>query len=65
MSMRAACLVNVIAQQHHQHNSVAFEDQLFEAMLWSDPRPIQGRQLSARGAGVEFGQVCVSPCSTD
>ncbi|KAG5179686.1 serine/threonine protein phosphatase [Tribonema minus] len=34
----------------------AFEDQLFEAMLWSDPRPIQGRQLSARGAGVEFGQ---------
>ena len=29
---------------------------IFEAMLWSDPRPIQGRQLSARGAGVEFGQ---------
>lgn len=25
-------------------------------MLWSDPRPIQGRQMSARGAGVEFGQ---------
>ena len=24
--------------------------------MWSDPRPIQGRQLSARGAGVEFGQ---------
>ncbi|CAM9253745.1 unnamed protein product, partial [Laminaria digitata] len=35
----------------------SFEDQqIFEAMLWSDPRPIQGRQLSARGAGVEFGQ---------
>ena len=30
--------------------------QIFEAMLWSDPRPIQGRQISARGAGVEFGQ---------
>lgn len=30
--------------------------QVFEAMLWSDPRPIQGRQMSARGAGVEFGQ---------
>lgn len=30
--------------------------QIFEAMLWSDPRAIQGRQLSARGAGVEFGQ---------
>mmetsp|Transcript_35609 Transcript_35609/g.61601 ORF Transcript_35609/g.61601 Transcript_35609/m.61601 type:complete len:900 (+) Transcript_35609:141-2840(+) len=37
-------------------HSPAFEDQLFEAMLWSDPRPIQGRQLSTRGAGVEFGQ---------
>ncbi|CAN0114314.1 unnamed protein product [Pylaiella littoralis] len=34
----------------------SFEDQIFEAMLWSDPRPIQGRQISARGAGVEFGQ---------
>ncbi|CAM9294698.1 unnamed protein product, partial [Choristocarpus tenellus] len=37
------------------HSNV-FEDQLFEAMLWSDPRPIQGRQISARGAGVEFGE---------
>ncbi|CAM9314521.1 unnamed protein product, partial [Phaeothamnion confervicola] len=37
-------------------HSPAFEDKLFEAMLWSDPRTIQGRQLSARGAGVEFGQ---------
>jgi hypothetical protein len=45
----------------HAH-SEAFEDQLFEAILWSDPRPIQGRQLSARGAGVEFGQA--SPRST-
>jgi protein phosphatase len=34
----------------------AFEDQLFEAMLWSDPRSIHGRQTSSRGAGVEFGQ---------
>jgi len=25
-------------------------------MLWSDPRPIVGRQTSMRGAGVEFGQ---------
>ncbi|CAB1105840.1 unnamed protein product [Ectocarpus sp. CCAP 1310/34] len=31
-------------------------EEIFEAMLWSDPRPIQGRQMSARGAGVEFGQ---------
>ncbi|CAM9129165.1 unnamed protein product [Discosporangium mesarthrocarpum] len=37
-------------------HSSAFEDQLFESMLWSDPRPIQGRQVSSRGAGVEFGQ---------
>jgi len=37
-------------------HSPTFEDQLFEAMLWSDPRPIQGRQISTRGAGVEFGQ---------
>lgn len=33
-----------------------FEDKLFEEMLWSDPRPIVGRQTSMRGAGVEFGQ---------
>uniref|UniRef100_M4BRF7 Serine/threonine-protein phosphatase n=1 Tax=Hyaloperonospora arabidopsidis (strain Emoy2) TaxID=559515 RepID=M4BRF7_HYAAE len=32
-----------------------FEDKIFEDMLWSDPRPIQSRQPSERGAGVEFG----------
>ena len=37
-------------------HSPTFEDQLFEAMLWSDPRPTGGRQSSARGAGVEFGE---------
>ncbi|KAE9362136.1 hypothetical protein PF008_g347 [Phytophthora fragariae] len=36
----------------HQTN---FEDKIFEDMLWSDPRPIQTRQPSERGAGVEFG----------
>ncbi|OWZ06024.1 Serine/threonine-protein phosphatase [Phytophthora megakarya] len=36
----------------HQTN---FEDKIFEDMLWSDPRPIQSRQPSERGAGVEFG----------
>ncbi|RLN48703.1 hypothetical protein BBJ29_003070 [Phytophthora kernoviae] len=36
----------------HQMN---FEDKIFEDMLWSDPRPIQTRQPSERGAGVEFG----------
>jgi Ca2+-binding EF-hand superfamily protein/diadenosine tetraphosphatase ApaH/serine/threonine PP2A family protein phosphatase len=37
-------------------HSDQFQDQVFEAMLWSDPRPIHGRKLSQRGAGVEFGQ---------
>lgn len=32
-----------------------FEDKIFEDMLWSDPRSIQSRQPSERGAGVEFG----------
>ncbi|CAI5730898.1 unnamed protein product [Hyaloperonospora brassicae] len=36
----------------HESN---FEDKIFEDMLWSDPRPIQSRQPSERGAGVEFG----------
>ncbi|KAL7682977.1 putative serine/threonine-protein phosphatase with EF-hands [Plasmopara halstedii] len=33
----------------------SFEDKIFEDMLWSDPRMIQSRQPSERGAGVEFG----------
>ncbi|CAH0493428.1 unnamed protein product [Peronospora farinosa] len=36
----------------HQLN---FQDKIFEDLLWSDPRPIQSRQPSERGAGVEFG----------
>lgn len=36
-------------------HKTSFEDKLFEDMLWSDPRPIQFRQPSERGAGVEFG----------
>lgn len=32
-----------------------FEDKIFEDMLWSDPRSIETRQPSERGAGVEFG----------
>ena len=36
----------------HQHS---FEDKVFEDLLWSDPRNINGRQPSERGAGVEFG----------
>lgn len=32
-----------------------FEDKIYEDMLWSDPRSIQSRQPSERGAGVEFG----------
>ncbi|GMF24491.1 unnamed protein product [Phytophthora lilii] len=36
-------------------HQVNFEDKIFEDMLWSDPRPIQSRQPSERGAGVEFG----------
>ncbi|KAI9911003.1 hypothetical protein PsorP6_010099 [Peronosclerospora sorghi] len=31
------------------------EDQLFEELLWSDPRLVASRQASERGAGVEFG----------
>jgi protein phosphatase len=36
-------------------HQVNFEDKIFEDMLWSDPRPINTRQPSERGAGVEFG----------
>ncbi|KAH9142964.1 hypothetical protein AeRB84_012998 [Aphanomyces euteiches] len=31
------------------------EDKIFEDMLWSDPRAIQGQHQSMRGAGIEFG----------
>ncbi|ETW00192.1 hypothetical protein, variant [Aphanomyces invadans] len=37
------------------HSKVA-EDRLFEDMLWSDPRTIQGQHESVRGAGIEFGE---------
>ena len=37
-------------------HQTGFEDQVFEDLLWSDPRNIQGRQPSERGAGIEFGQ---------
>lgn len=44
----------------------SFEEQLMEELLWSDPRPIRGRQQSERGAGVEFGQdVTNNFCSTN
>ncbi|KAI9905492.1 hypothetical protein PsorP6_014128 [Peronosclerospora sorghi] len=33
----------------------AREDQLFQELLWSDPRLVASRQASERGAGVEFG----------
>ncbi|RLN88140.1 hypothetical protein BBJ28_00022065, partial [Nothophytophthora sp. Chile5] len=36
-------------------HQLGFEDKIFEDMLWSDPRAIQSRQPSERGAGVEFG----------
>eukprot|EP00624_Nannochloropsis_granulata_P003004 evm.model.NODE_25201_length_48748_cov_29.326208.17 len=37
-------------------HSEVFEDRLYEEMLWSDPRDdLVGKQLSTRGAGVEFG----------
>lgn len=37
-------------------HSEVFEDRLYEEMLWSDPRAdLVGKQLSTRGAGVEFG----------
>ncbi|RLN88052.1 hypothetical protein BBJ28_00019081, partial [Nothophytophthora sp. Chile5] len=36
-------------------HQLGFEDKIFEDMLWSDPRAIQTRQPSERGAGVEFG----------
>jgi protein phosphatase len=33
------------------------QDRLYEEMLWSDPRTgLSGKQLSSRGAGIEFGQ---------
>lgn len=33
------------------------QDRLYEEMLWSDPRAgLAGKQLSSRGAGIEFGQ---------
>ena len=33
------------------------QDRLYEEMLWSDPRTgLAGKQLSSRGAGIEFGQ---------
>jgi len=38
-------------------HSEVFEDKLYEEMLWSDPRAdLAGKQLSTRGAGIEFGQ---------
>jgi len=38
-------------------HSEVFEDRLYEEMLWSDPRAnLAGKQLSTRGAGIEFGQ---------
>lgn len=30
-------------------------DDIFTDILWSDPRPITGREKSDRGAGVHFG----------
>ncbi|DBA02183.1 TPA: hypothetical protein N0F65_004818 [Lagenidium giganteum] len=36
----------------HQYG---FEDKIYEDLLWSDPRSIQSRQPSERGAGIEFG----------
>ena len=33
------------------------QDRLYEEMMWSDPRTgLTGKQLSSRGAGIEFGQ---------
>lgn len=38
-------------------HSDVFEDRLYEEMLWSDPRAhLAGKQISTRGAGIEFGQ---------
>ncbi|TMW57085.1 hypothetical protein Poli38472_003010 [Pythium oligandrum] len=36
-------------------HQTGYEDKIYEDMLWSDPRSIQSRQPSERGAGVEFG----------
>jgi len=35
--------------------SVSFQDTMFEDLMWSDPRPIQGSSQSDRGAGVFWG----------
>ena len=38
-------------------HSDVFEDRLYEELLWSDPRAgLAGKQMSTRGAGIEFGQ---------
>lgn len=55
-SVTLAHLNSISRKREPPLHQTGYEDRIFEDMLWSDPRNIQGKQPSERGAGIEFGQ---------
>jgi diadenosine tetraphosphatase ApaH/serine/threonine PP2A family protein phosphatase/Ca2+-binding EF-hand superfamily protein len=53
--VRLAHIAAIRRKREIPYGYPAFEDKLYEDLMWSDPRPVRGTSPNTRGAGVYFG----------